>query len=179
MEDFDSSVVESSEKSNEARHPRKKLHSIWKMQSFYRNSKVNTINILLNSNASSSIVRKDVLYEHHKNLKDKKNIWSTMAGTFNTTLVTKTILKLPESNHSPEIYAKCHLTNKLSNYDLILGRDILHELGIIFNFENKTIAWEDVSISVEPPNCTAKEFFVIKEIRPVRHATKRGELNKF
>ena len=54
------------------------------------------------------------------------------------------------------------------NYDLILGRDILHELGIIFNFENKTINWQEVSISMKPTNCTAKEFFVIKESRTVR-----------
>ena len=26
---------------------------------------------------------------------------------------------------------------------------------------------------MKPPNCTAKEFFVIKESRPVRNATKR------
>ena len=62
-----------------------------------------------------------------------------MAGTFNTTLVTDIILKHPELNHSAEIYAKCHLTDKLLNFNLILGRDILHKLGITFNFENKTI----------------------------------------
>ena len=62
-----------------------------------------------------------------------------MAGTFNTTFITEIILKLLELNDSAEIYAKCHLTNKFLNYDLILGRGILHELGIIFNFENKTI----------------------------------------
>ena len=56
---------------------------------------------------------------------------------------------------------------------IILGRDILHKLGIIFNFKNKTITWQEVSISMKPPNCTAKEFFVIKESRPVRNATKR------
>ena len=65
------------------------------------------------------------------------------------------------------------MTNKLLNYDLILGRDILHELGIIFNLENKTITWQEVSISMKPPNCTAKEFFVIKESCPVRNATKK------
>ena len=53
--------------------------------------------------------------------KDKKNKRSTMAGTFNTTFVTEKILKLPELNHSVEIYAKCH-----DNF--ILGRDILHKL---------------------------------------------------
>ena len=46
-----------------------------------------------------------------------------MAGTFNTTVITEVILKLLEINHSAEIYAKCHLMNKLLNYDLILARD--------------------------------------------------------
>ena len=92
---------------------------------------------------------------------------------FNFTFVTEIILKLPELNHSSEIYSKCFLTDKLFNYNLSLVRNILHKLGIIFNFENKTITWQEVSISMKPPNCTAKEFFVIKESRPVRIATKR------
>ena len=129
--------------------------------------KVRTIKILLDCGASASIVCKDVLHDHHQILKDKNNKWSTMAGTFNTTFVIEIILKLPESNQSAEIYTKCHLTNKLFNYDLIIGRDILHELGIIINFQNKTITWQEVSISMKPPDCTAKEFFVIKESRSV------------
>ena len=68
------------------------------------------------------------------------------------------------------------MIDKLLNYDLILSRDILHKLGIIFNFENKTITWQEVSISVKPPNCAAKEFFVIKESCPIRNATKRIKL---
>ena len=51
--------------------------------------------------------------------------------------VTEIILKLTELNHSAEIYAKCHLTNKSLNYDLILGIDMQHKLGIIFNFKIK------------------------------------------
>ena len=77
------------------------------------------------------IVRKDVIYKHHKIVKDKKNKWSTMAGAFKTTFVTEIILKLPELNHSAEISTKCHLTNKLSGYNIILGRDIIHTLRII------------------------------------------------
>ena len=94
------------------------------------------------SNCQETIIRKDVLYE--RPLKDKKIKWLTMAVTFNTTFVTEIILKLSELNHSADVYAKCHLTNKLLNYDLILGRDILHKLGIIFNFENKTITCQEV-----------------------------------
>ena len=67
-----------------------------------KNSKVCTFKILLDSGASASIVRKDMLCERHKILKDKKNKWSTMAKNFNTSFVTQIILKLPELNHSAE-----------------------------------------------------------------------------
>ena len=63
-----------------------------------KNSKVCTIKILLDSGASALIVREDVLYERHKILKKKKNKWSTVAGTFNTSFLTELILKIPESN---------------------------------------------------------------------------------
>ena len=81
-----------------------------------------------------------------------------MAGTFNTTFVREIILKLPELDHSAEIYAKCHLTDKLLNYDLFLGRDIQHKLGIIFNFKNKTITWQEVSISMKPTKLHEKRI---------------------
>ena len=96
-----------------------------------------------------------------------------MAGTFNTAFATEVILKLLELNHSAKIYAKCHLTDELLNYDLILGRDILHKLRIIFNFKNKTITWQEVSISMKLPNCTAKEFFIITESRQIRVAVQQ------
>ena len=52
------------------------------------NSKVRTINLLLESGAGATIVCKDVLYERHRILKDK------------TTFVAEIILKLLQSNHS-------------------------------------------------------------------------------
>ena len=61
-----------------------------------KNSKVHAIKILLDSGAGASIVRKDILYKRHRIFKDKKNKWSTMAGNFNTTFVTETILKFLE-----------------------------------------------------------------------------------
>ena len=62
----------------------------------HRNSKVQTIKILLDSGASASIVRKDILFFRHRIHKDKNYIWSNMAGTFNATFVTEIILKMPK-----------------------------------------------------------------------------------
>ena len=61
-----------------------------------KNSKVCTIKLLLDSGASASIVRKDELFDRHKIIKENKNKWFAMAGTFNTTFVTEIILKLSE-----------------------------------------------------------------------------------
>ena len=58
----------------------------------------------------------------------------------------------------------------------MLGRDIQHELGINCNIKNKIITWQEVTISLKPPNYTAKEFFAIKESGLVRIATKRKKL---
>ena len=57
--------------------------------------KEGTIKILIDSGASASIVRKHVSYRRHNILKDKKNKWSTIVGTFNTTFVPEIILKFP------------------------------------------------------------------------------------
>ena len=97
-----------------------------------KNSKVRAIKILLDSEASALIVYKDILYERHRILKDKKNVWSTMARTFYTIFVIKIILKLPELNHSATIYEKYHLTKELLNHNLILGKGKLQKLEIIF-----------------------------------------------
>ena len=58
------------------------------------------------------------------------------------------------------MYAKCRLNNKLLNYNLILGRDILHGIGIIFNLENKTITWQEVSMSMKPLYCASTESYL-------------------
>ena len=65
-----------------------------------KNSKVCTIKFTLDSSASVLIVCKDVLYKRHKILRDKKNKWSTIVGTFNTTFVTEIMLKLLKVNQS-------------------------------------------------------------------------------
>ena len=86
-----------------------------------------------------------------------------MAGTFNTTFMTELKLKIPEQNHMAKIIVKYHLKNNLLNYDIILGRYILHEIGIVFDLNSIMITWQEVSIKMKPPNCMAKESFVIKE----------------
>ena len=41
----------------------------------------------------------------------------------------------------------------------------------IFYFENKTLTWQEISISMKPPNDIAKEYFVRKENHQVQNTT--------
>ena len=75
-----------------------------------KNCKVRTIEIVLYSSAGALIVRKDVLYERHRILQEKRKKASNMAGTFDT-FVTEIKLKLPELSNSAKICAKCHLSD--------------------------------------------------------------------
>ena len=64
-----------------------------------------------------------------------------MAMTFNNTFVMGIKLKLLKLNRTAEFTMKCQFTHNLLNYNLIPGKDILNELGIIFNFKNYTVTW--------------------------------------
>ena len=64
--------------------------------------------------------------------------------------------------------------DKLLNYDLILGRDILHDLGIIFKFKNKPIHHLARTFNLnETTKLYVKFFFEIKESCSVGIVTKR------
>ena len=89
----------------------------------------------LDRGASASFICRYVLHGHQKILKQKKNKWSTMTGTFNTASKTELKLKLPGFNHSPEAAKKILFIK----YHFIQGGDMLHKLCIIFNCENKKI----------------------------------------
>ena len=104
--------------------------------------------------------------------KIKTNKWSTKAGTFYTITMDKSKLKLPEYNQTMEISVESHLTDKSLNYDLILGRDILHKLGIIFNPKNNLIRSFNLN---ETTKLYGKCFLHNQRKTAIRKATKRTE----
>ena len=99
--------------------------------------------------------------------------WTTMAGTFKTTHLAEIKLKLPELSDTAEISVKCHVTKQKSKYDLILGREILRELGITLKFNNNTINWNDTSIPMKPIDNSTRTHFAISNSKRVASEMKR------
>ena len=131
------------------------------------------VKILLDSGASVSIVNNSYARGNKNIPKSYTCMWSTMAGTFNTSSLTELNIKLPELNHTAMITTEFHVTNAKSNYDLIFGRDLLRELGINLNFKNNTMSWQDIFIPMKPVDCLKKVHFAIQEPKSVQNATNR------
>ena len=108
---------------------------------------------LADTGASSSIILEGYT---SKNLiqRDKSNqtTWSTMSGQFTTDKTGLVTFSLPEFNLKKRVSWKFHVDDrsKSSNtYDMIIGRDLLGELGIILNFNDHTVTWDTDTIPMK------------------------------
>jgi predicted aspartyl protease len=97
-----------------------------------------TIKVLIDSGASKTIVT-----AHHvqklRSYEEKETRFQTTAGTFLTHAKAKIQFSLYEFYEKRLIEHVAHVANDLSSYDMILGRDLLHELDIDIKFSSKTI----------------------------------------
>jgi hypothetical protein len=102
------------------------------------NNNEQLLRALADTGASSRII-----FEGYtsKNLiqRDKSNqtTWSTMGGQFITNKIGLVTFSLPEFNLKKQVSWRFHLDDRSkssSTYDMIIGRDLLGELGIILNF---------------------------------------------
>ena len=119
------------------------------------------IRILLDSGSSATLIKESLC----KKLRVKpgtESTWNTASGTFRTKGTTKIELTLPEFYPDRRINWKMHTTKNL-NYDMILGRDLLEELGIVLDFRRKVCTWEDAEVPMKPPSATVQDSYYVQQ----------------
>ena len=119
-------------------------------------SRFKKIRILLDSGSSGSII----LEKYVRKLRMKKDTttnWNTKGGNFQTSKKCKTTFTLNEFFENKSIEWNLHVdsTPGPHRYDMIIGRDIMSELGITLNFEDQTMAWEDSIVHMKDPEVLA------------------------
>ena len=115
-------------------------------------SKFKKNRILLHSGSSGSIIlEKFVRKLRMKN--DTTTSWSTKGGNFQTSKKCKTTFILNKFFENKSIEWNLHVdsTPGLHRYDMILGRDVLSELGITLDFKGQTMTWDDSTIRMKDP----------------------------
>jgi len=80
---------------------------------------------------------------------------------------------MPEFHEHRIIEHKLHVAPDIINYDMIMGRDLLEELGIDISFKNMSITWDDVSIPMKNVDATAEEAYHVEDSEAIQDATER------
>ena len=123
--------------------------------------KLQTIKVLLDSGASKTIVNKNVVKSLKMMKSAVKTIFNTPGGQLVTNSTCKVLFRLPELNSSRIIEWTCQVNDskRPSNYDMIIGRDLLEELGINIKFSMGTIEWDDAQLPMRSPSVTHEDAF--------------------
>ena len=96
------------------------------------------LRILLDSGASKSIVFGELAKRLHK-IKTGTTQWCTVAGAVTTNHAARVQFKLNEFSTSRVVEWTFHASKSAFNYDLIIGRDLLTELGLILDCKKLTV----------------------------------------
>jgi RNase H-like domain found in reverse transcriptase/Reverse transcriptase (RNA-dependent DNA polymerase)/Integrase zinc binding domain len=135
--------------------------------------KLANIKLLLDSGASSTLIAS----KYTKNLKKQENVsptkWTTTAGVFETKNIANVQMVLPEFHEGRTIACKAHVAKDLGLYDMIVGRDLLRELGIKIDFSTNTVEWDEAIIPMKPENATIEKAFYVQDSTAVDEATER------
>ena len=111
------------------------------LQSSLGKEKRTTVKVLLGSGASHMIVSKHCV---RKLLRKKVSAakWHTAAGTFSTKFKSEIKFQLPELVPTVDITTSAYVyEGKMHDYDIIVGRDLLNELGIDLCLSDCVISW--------------------------------------
>ena len=90
----------------------------------------------------------------HQDL-DKIHKLDYQAGTFKTDRKVKCQFTLPEFHEGKDISWNMYVDEsdaRLNSYDMIIGRDLLHELGIDLLFSLGVMKWDNATVPMRDPS---------------------------
>ena len=130
------------------------------------------LKILLDSGASSTLIKASKT-QLLKKIQTESTKWTTSSGSFHTTYKVEVNIALPELSNNRTICTQVHVTPKLNEFDMIIGHDLLSELGITLNFKTNSIQWDDIEIQMKPEDAELKTHFHIADSPTLDDATER------
>ena len=86
--------------------------------------------------------------------------WSTKTGTFTTSRKVKCDFTLPEFHEGWDIFWSMYVDEsypRLGNYDMIIGRYLLHELGMDLYFKDGSMWWDNDTVLMKDIDCFSEE----------------------
>jgi hypothetical protein len=131
-----------------------------------------TIRILLDTGATGSFLTG----KHTTKLRVKQTpegVWKTGNGTITTSKKVKAQFILPELYADRVIEHTFNVLDTNIGYDMIIGTDLMSELGFTLNFSTHTIEWDEAYMPFKSRDVTLEEAFGIEDVGAVLESTDR------
>jgi hypothetical protein len=89
--------------------------------------------------------------------------WTTKSGTFETNQKCKVTFTLPAFHENRDINWNCYVDSSkgLSRYDMIIGRDLLEELGMDFIFSEGLMKWDNATVLMKDTEWLDSQFIEV------------------
>ena len=109
------------------------------------------ITALLDSGASSTIISRACV-DKTPRFQQQETVWQTANGSFSTVSKTNLAIKFLELDEQKTVNYTVHVaTRQLTSYDMIIGRDLLNELGLVLDYAKNLVFWGDHSCPMKTP----------------------------
>ncbi len=109
------------------------------------------LRVLLDSGCGATLINQSFI-KKLKTSKDKNTKWTTKAGKFTTSQKCKIDFTLPAFHEHREISWNCYVDESnpdSSKYDMIIGRDLMHEIGMDILFSSAEMVWDNASVPMQ------------------------------
>ena len=110
--------------------------------------------ILFDSGCGGTLVNKHFVHKYKKT-SCSATTWTTKAGSFKTDRKVNCQFTLPEFHQGKDIAWTMYVDEsdtRLNSYDMIIGRDLLTELGIDLLFSSGQMKWEQAIVPMRDPS---------------------------
>jgi len=126
-----------------------------------KSEKKQRFRVLFDSGCSATLINRKFV-KHWIKTEDKSVKWATKAGSFSTKRRCNIEFTLPAFHENRNITCTAYVDEShhdLCSYDMIIGRDLMHSLGINLLFNTAQISWDNAIIHMQAPE-TLKEDWI-------------------
>jgi hypothetical protein len=133
------------------------------------------IQALLNSGASRSLINKKFAKKLKLKMLQLSTNWMTaVGGVKRTNFKCKSQFCIPELEDKTLLEYNLHVTDNLVGYDMILGCNILEDLGIVLDFKEHVTIWGHQQCPFKEHDAAVETSYYVKVEPPVvQQATKQ------
>ena len=116
--------------------------------------------VLFDSGCSATLINRRFV-KHWIKTEDKSIKWATKAGSFSTKRKCNIEFTLPAFHENRNITCAAYVDeshHESCSYDMIIGRDLMHSLGINLLFNTAQISWDNAIIHMQSPETLKKDW---------------------